>query len=94
MFVDGNVVYNWEGGVWHPYVTGGVGVYHYAFSAPAIGRGEDKVGLNVGGGLEYFLSRRDTFFGDVRYHSVPDINPFVNLQSSFWRVSAGFKRYF
>jgi hypothetical protein len=21
--------YNWEGGVWHPYVTAGLGMYHY-----------------------------------------------------------------
>src|SRR5262249_28578562 len=27
VFLDGNVVYNWEGGVLHPFVTGGVGVY-------------------------------------------------------------------
>jgi len=26
---DGNLVYNWEGGKVHPFVTGGVGAYHY-----------------------------------------------------------------
>src|SRR5262245_32390956 len=25
LFADGNLVYNWEGGAIHPYVTGGVG---------------------------------------------------------------------
>src|SRR5882672_7915285 len=29
VYVDGNVVYNWEGGAWHPYVTGGLGVYRF-----------------------------------------------------------------
>jgi len=27
--VDGNLVYNWEDGKWHPFVTGGVGLYHF-----------------------------------------------------------------
>ena len=27
--LDGNLVYNFERGKWHPYVTGGVGMYHY-----------------------------------------------------------------
>ena len=29
IFFDGNLVYNWEGGVWHPYVTAGLGAYRF-----------------------------------------------------------------
>jgi Outer membrane protein beta-barrel domain len=94
VFLNGNVVYNWEGGVWHPYVTAGAGLYHYAFSAPPVQFSENKPGMNIGGGIEYFLSRRATFVGDLRYHAVPDIHPLGPFQSSFWRVSAGLKRYF
>src|ERR1700733_9423713 len=29
---DGNLVYNWEGGAIHPFVTGGVGLYRFGSS--------------------------------------------------------------
>jgi hypothetical protein len=29
VFLDGNIVYNWEGGVLHPFATGGIGMYRY-----------------------------------------------------------------
>src|SRR5437016_13668711 len=29
VFLDGNVFYGREGGVWHPYLTGGLGMYRY-----------------------------------------------------------------
>ncbi len=45
---DGNVVYNWEGGAWHPYVTGGIGVYHYAFTENGLASGDTKVGVEPG----------------------------------------------
>src|SRR5438105_2282388 len=29
VYVDGNIVYNWEGGAVHPYVTAGIGMYKF-----------------------------------------------------------------
>jgi hypothetical protein len=51
VFVDGNVVYNWEGGVWHPFVTGGVGIYHYRSLLDGAGNGRipGRVWISVAG---------------------------------------------
>lgn len=56
----GDVLYNWEGGVWHPYVAGGFG-FHFLktkIAGQSVGDWRKKGGLNGGVGLEYF-SRRD-----------------------------------
>src|SRR5206468_10730864 len=29
LYLDGNIVYNWEGGAVHPYVTAGIGMYRF-----------------------------------------------------------------
>ena len=58
VFVDGNVVYNWEGGALHPYVTGGVGVYHYrSFEHLAPATSDTSFGGDLGGGVEAGLVR-------------------------------------
>src|SRR5262245_5972922 len=69
--LDGNLVYNFEHGVWHPYLTGGVGMYHYRFNEGSTTSSDTKAGFNLGGGVEYFLSRRDTVSGEVLSHIVP-----------------------
>src|SRR5215471_14877439 len=56
MVFDGNVVYNFERGVWHPYVTGGVGLYKYRFTEGTISSSDTKAGVDLGGGAEYFLT--------------------------------------
>jgi hypothetical protein len=101
MFFDGNIVYNWEGGAWHPYVTAGAGLYRFRYEETAPGRatveGSDTAaGFNVGGGFEYFFTRHATMTGEALYHKVGDVNtalaPFSN--PSFWTLSLGLKKYF
>ena len=93
---DGNLVYNWENGKWHPFVTGGAGAYHYGSH---IDRGTDggdtKFGGNFGGGIEYFFNRRSTFTGEGLYHAVGAFNtPAATFDGSFWTFRAGLKHYF
>jgi Outer membrane protein beta-barrel domain len=33
-FFNVNLFYNWERGVWHPYITGGLGLYRYSSAIP------------------------------------------------------------
>ena len=97
VFVDGNIVYNWEGGVWHPFVTGGVGLYHYRSSENGVGNGSDtRPGANVGGGIEYFYSRRGTITFETLYHAVSEVHtPLATFnEGQFWTFGVGVKRYF
>jgi hypothetical protein len=95
LYVDGNVVYNWEGGVIHPYVTGGFGVYHYAFDIPGVNGTDNKFGGDFGGGLEFFFRRYVTLTGEVLYHAVstPVHSPVGDFESRFWSVRMGVKKY-
>ena len=97
VFLDGNLVYNWEGGKWHPYVTGGVGLYHYRSRETLAPNGSDTtVGGDVGGGIEYFFTRRSTITGEGLYHGVGAFNtPLATFdKGSFWTFTAGLKHYF
>jgi len=96
VFIDGNVVYNWEGGAFHPFVTGGVGLYRFHASESATqDRTDTQPGVNVGGGLEYFLTRRATLTTELDYHKVGDFNtPLATFNDgSFWRFGVGAKMY-
>ena len=97
LYLDGNVVYNWEGGAVHPYVTGGVGMYRYG--ATESGRADStdtKAGFNVGGGIEYFFVRDATLTGEALYHKVGAFNTPLTVfaDGSFWSLSIGVKKYF
>jgi hypothetical protein len=94
---NGNVVYNWEGGKWHPYATGGAGLYHYRFSEGITSSSANKFGVDVGGGAEYFFTRHDTLLGEVLVHSVPGTvtSGLTTYQKpSYWTLSGGYKKYF
>ena len=94
--LDGNLVYNWEGGAWHPYVTGGLGMYHYgSHITPGLDGGDTKSGINIGGGVEYFFKRRTSFTAEALYHKVGafDTPLAVFEDGSFWTVTAGIKAY-
>ena len=99
LWIVGNVVYNWEGGKWHPYVTGGAGMYRYGYderSATASFEGSDTgFGVNVGGGVEYFLRLHTTLTGEVLYHHVGEVVtalvPFDPART--WTFAIGIKRY-
>jgi hypothetical protein len=97
VYLDGNVVYNWEGGKWHPYVTGGIGMYRFRSDESLAPNGSDtNVGGNFGGGIEYFYSRRSTITGEGLYHAVGAFNtPLATFpEGSSWTFMAGVKHYF
>jgi hypothetical protein len=96
VFLDGNIVYNWEGGVLHPFATGGIGVYRYRSAingAPEFG--DTKAGFDFGGGVEYFLNRYTTLTTELLYHKVDNFNTPVGVfnEASFWAFSVGVKKY-
>ena len=94
---DGNVVCNFEGGRIHPYVTGGVGLYHYRFAETPTTGSADKPGTNVGGGVEYFVHRHATITGEVLFHATaqPLQSPVTTYNNTrYWTVTAGMKKYF
>jgi hypothetical protein len=96
LVLDGNLVYNWEGGKWHPYLTAGGGVYHFGFEENGINGSDTAAGFDVGGGLEYFFHRHATFTTELLYHRVGTITtalaPFGH--PDFWTLDFGLKRYF
>lgn len=52
----------------HPYVIGGLGLYHLSSS---VGGGETDVGINFGAGLRFPLSNaKTTMFVEARFHDV------------------------
>jgi len=93
---DGDVVYNWEHGVWHPYASAGVGVYHYAFTENGIDSSDNKFGAVVGVGIEYFLTRHDTLVGEVDFHAIPgNVTSYRSAyEAGYWTFSGGYKRFF
>jgi len=93
---NGNVVYNWEGGAWHPYVTAGLGLYHYTFTENSVTSSDNKFGVDVGGGIEYFFTRHDTLLGEVLVHAIPGTvsSAGANYDAGYWTVSGGYKKYF
>jgi hypothetical protein len=96
LYVDGNIVYNWEGGAVHPYVTAGIGMYRFRFEQAGLEGSDTKAGFNVGGGVEYFFTPRATVTGEVLYHKVDSFATPVTAfgDGSFWRIAMGMKTYF
>ena len=68
----GDVIYNWEGGKWHPFVGAGAGAYFLQFkdNGESLGESETKPGFNLGGGVEYFTGRTVSLKGEARYHVI------------------------
>lgn len=85
--------YNWEGGAWHPFVGAGLGAYFMQFrnNGQTIGDSETKLGVNLGGGLEYFFNRTVALKGEGRYHAVQKAR---GVQPSGLALTAGLKTYF
>ena len=96
MHITGNAVYNWEHGKWHPYASGGIGWYRYRFGEGNDRPTDSKVGVNIGGGVEYFFTRRDTITGDLTIHIVQgDVESnFFIYNPKYWTIAAGYKHYF
>jgi hypothetical protein len=97
LYVDGNVVYNWEGGVIHPYVTGGVGVYRFGSSLGALAESNDThLGVDGGGGAEYFVTKMTAVTAELLYHKVDAFSSPLTVfnAGSFWSFGVGGKVYF
>lgn len=87
-------VYNWEYGVWHPFVSAGAGAYFVRLLREdrPDPEGETRGGLNFGGGIEFFTSRMTTVKGEVRWDVVshpPDLP-----DATGFTATIGLKRYF
>jgi hypothetical protein len=89
-----NVVYNWEGGSIHPFVTGGAGAYFVRLKREdrADPDGETRGGINLGGGAEFFTSNTLSIKGEARWDIVshpPGLPDATGLS-----LTIGVKRYF
>jgi hypothetical protein len=96
MMFNGSVVYNFEGGKLHPFLTGGAGVYHFRFRNNDLSGSDTKFGVSFGGGAEWFVTRRDAITGEVTYHAIsgPVVSPMTSHEPSFWTIAGGYKKYF
>jgi hypothetical protein len=89
-----NGVYNWEFVEWHPFVTVGAGAYfvRQLFEDAADPDGETRGGLNLGGGVEYFLNTMSSIKGEGRWDIVSHPTGFPD--ASGFTLTIGYKRYF
>lgn len=86
-------IYNWEGGVVHPFVGAGLGVHFMQFTDDGedVGDSEAQLGFSVLGGIEYFLNRAWTVKGELRYQWVDN---FRGVDPDGVALTIGLKRYF
>jgi len=91
----GNLVYNWEGGAIHPYATGGLGYYHFRYTDSDIDGSDNHFGGNLGGGIEYFFTRRDTITAEALVHLVSGRaeGPLASHDATYWTINFGYKKY-
>ena len=70
--VGGDVIYNWEGGKWHPFAGGGVAAHllQQKDNGHDFGDSESKLGGAILGGVEYFFNKTATVKGEARYQFV------------------------
>jgi len=89
-----NAAYNWEYGVWHPYVTAGAGAYFVRQILD--GRNdpdrETRGGINFGGGVEYFTNDVLSIKGELRWDVVS--HPPGLPDATGVTLTVGVKRYF
>jgi hypothetical protein len=93
----GNVLYNWEGGNWHPFATAGVGAYFLKLTGPQFPLSPTftHAGVNAGGGIEYFAVPGGTFKFEVTYHWVNQGDVLYDpLNASGLNLTVGLKKYF
>jgi len=97
LFFLGNLVYNWEAGVVHPYVTGGGGIYRYGFTEAGVTGSDTEPGFDFGGGVEYFFMPDATLTGELLTHrvgNVPTNRAKLGFKGSWWSFTVGVKKYF
>jgi opacity protein-like surface antigen len=89
-----NLVYNWEGELWHPFVTGGIGAHRIRVWQDEVETAGwyNRFGLNVGAGVEYFVRPKVTFKAEGVYHWVDQSD--LPEEARGFAVSIGMKKYF
>jgi hypothetical protein len=89
-----DLIYNWEGGQWHPFVGAGGGAYFLQrrVGGQAIGPSGTQGGVNLLGGVEYFATRRVAIKGEAAYHWISQGN--LPWSPSGLALTIGVKRYF
>ena len=89
-----NGVYNWERGMWHPFVTAGAGAYFVRENILGAVDPDSEVrgGLNFGGGAEYFIGDRASIKGEIRWDIVSQ--PPSLADATGFSLTVGYKRYF
>jgi len=89
-----NVTYNWEAEYWHPFVTAGVGGHRVRTWQDDVTQTpwQTRVGLNIGGGIEYFVRPKVTFKFEATYYYCD--HPPLEHESFGLALSAGIKKYF
>lgn len=90
----GNILYNWEGGKWHPFVTFGAGAYFLKRHRDERedGPSRTEAGFNAGGGIEYFTARTISIKGEAAYHAVAHDQD--EPDASGLALTIGLKAYF
>jgi hypothetical protein len=70
--LGGDVIYNWEGGKWHPFAGGGIAAHliQEKDNGRDFGDSETKLGGALLGGIEYFFNRTATIKAEGRYQFV------------------------
>lgn len=75
-FFNANYVYNWERGKFHPFLTGGIGLYQKDGSSSLPSEFDESVfGLNGGGGVDWFLGPRWGLKFEGTLHVLTGENP-------------------
>ena len=89
-----NGVYNWEYGVWHPFVTAGTGFYfvRLLLNDRPDPDGETRGGINFGGGVEFFTTGMTTIKGEARWDLVS--HPPGQPDATGFTITIGLKQYF
>jgi hypothetical protein len=89
-----DLLYNWEGGQWHPFAGAGGGAYFLQrrVGGQATGPSGTQAGVNLLGGVEYFASRRVAIKGEAAYHWISQGD--LPWSPSGLALTIGIKRYF
>jgi len=89
-----DLLYNWEYGKVHPFVSGGAGVWFLQEkdNGEKFGDSENKPGLTFGAGIDYFVTRTATLKFEGRYDwvAVDDGRP----NPSGISLTVGVKKFF
>ncbi|MEW5983391.1 MAG: outer membrane beta-barrel protein [Acidobacteriota bacterium] len=89
-----NVLFNWERGLWHPFITAGGGFYSIRdYRDDSYDPGWVwRTGMNFGGGVEHFSTPSVTIKVEGVYHWVAENHP--RGEPRGFALTAGLKKYF